>query len=540
MSWLIAMTIAPLFCIMFLKTDVVAEGEEVDPYKGILFKLYRGFLQLCIRRRWLTVAVVGALMAWALLAFGYLEDSFFPDSTTPQMLVHYWLPEGTDIRRTSEDLTKIESYIKQQPGVVDVVTFVGGGAPRYTLVYSPEKEYDSYGMLMVNVDDYRIISDLMKNVRAYLESNYVDANPKLEKIMLGPGGGYKIEARFSGPDPDKLRELSDQAKLILLDDGGAIGVRDDWRERVKIIRPLFSDPPAQRAGITRADVAKALQTAFSGTQVGIYREGDDLLPIMSRAPWNERDDVANINSIQIWSRAFDQVVPLRQVTTGIKTTWEDAIIQRKDKKRTITTQADQRTGNASVVFARVKPLIEAIPLPIGYEFEWGGEYEDSKEAQAGLAANIPVTFLLMVLVVIVLFNALRQPLIIWLTVPLALIGVTFGLLVTGEPFGFMAILGFLSLAGMLIKNAIVLIDEIDTQKKAEPDLLKAILDSSVSRMRPVLMATVTTVLGMIPLLADVFFKAMAVTIMAGLSFATVLTLIFVPVLYSIFFRSKTC
>jgi len=278
---------------------------------------------------------------------------------------------------------------------------------------------------------------------------------------------------------------------------------------------------------------------FTGSKVGIYREDDKLLSIISRAPDEERNNIDNLENVQVWSYVTRSAIPLRQVINGIETSWEDAVVHRRNRKRTITTQASQKTGNASVVFERVRPKIEAIPLPIGYELEWGGEYEDARDAQAALFSNIPPTIVLVLLILIILFNAIRQPLIICLTVPLAIIGVVVGLLVTVQPFGFMALLGFLSLAGMLIKNAIVLIDQIDLEIREGKEPYKAILDSSVSRLRPVSMAAMTTVLGMIPLLFDIFFIGMAVTIMAGLTFATILTLIVVPVLYAILFRARS-
>jgi multidrug efflux pump subunit AcrB len=230
------------------------------------------------------------------------------------------------------------------------------------------------------------------------------------------------------------------------------------------------------------------------------------------------------------------MIPLRQVVLGFDTAFEDDIVMRKDRKRTLTVFCDPKSGPASLLFQRLRPQIEAIDLPTGYTLEWGGEYEDSAEAQAGLTAMLPVFFLVMVLVVIALFNALRQPLIIWLCVPLALIGVTAGLLLTGQPFGFMALLGFLSLSGMLIKNAIVLIDQINLEMGEDKPPFAAIVDAGVSRLRPVAMAALTTALGMIPLLLDAFFVAMAVTIIAGLLFATLLTMVVVPVLYALFFR----
>jgi len=537
MSWVIAVTITPLFCVLFLKPSENTNSTD-DPYKGALFVMYKNFLVLCLQFRWMAVGVVVALLLSAVHAFGYLEDSFFPDSSSPIILAHYWLPEGTDIRKTSADTVEIEKFILKQEGVESVSTFVGAGAPRFMLVYSPEKSYDGYALLMVTVDDYKRNDALMKTIKDHLKNKYVNSNPKLEKIRLGPGGGFAIEARFSGQSPTKLRELSEKAKKIMRDDGGVAGIRDDWRERVKIVRPIFSESQARRAGVNRDDLAEALQTAFIGTPVGIYRERDELLPILSRKPEEERSNVDHIKDVHIWSHTAQSAIPIRQVVSRFDTTWEDAVRHRREKRRTITMQSDQKSGNASVVFNRIRDKIESIPLPPGYEFEWGGEYEDSIDAQKGLTKNLPVTVLMMIFVVITLFNALRQPLIVWLTIPLSIIGVTYGLLLTGESFGFMAMLGFLSLSGMLIKNAIVLIDEIDLQIKEGKERHHAIIEASVSRMRPVSMAAITTVLGMIPLLTDVFFKGMAVTIMAGLSFATLLTLIIVPVFYAIFFNIK--
>ena len=534
MSWVLAITVTPLLCVVFLKGNAKQVG--MDPYQGFLYQIYKAILRISIRFRWLTVAMMLGLLFLAMYGFTLLEDSFFPGSTRPQLMINYWRTEGTDIRATSEDLKKIEEYVMTLKGVESATTFVGMGALRFILVYAPEKNYSSYGQILVTVDDYRRIDSLIPVIRQYLDNHFPDAEPKLKKFRLGPGSGAMIKARFSGPDPVILRQISEQAQAIMREDGGAIDIRDDWRQRVKVLRPQFKEAQARLVGISRSDVSKTLETAFTGTQVGIFREGDKLLPIISRPPEAERVNVDSINDLQIWSQVAQQSIPLRQVVSGFTTEWQDAIIHRYNRKRTITPQCDPKVGNASVVFERIRPKIEAIELPIGYKLEWGGEYEDSANAQKALAAGIPMSFLAMILVVIVLFNALRQPLIIWLCVPFAIIGVAPGLLLTGESFGFMALLGFLSLSGMLIKNVIVLLDQMDLEIREGKAPFQAILESSVSRLRPVTMAAITTVLGMIPLIFDAFFIGMAVTIMFGLTFATVLTLILVPVLYAIFFR----
>ncbi|RKZ36838.1 MAG: AcrB/AcrD/AcrF family protein [Gammaproteobacteria bacterium] len=533
MSWLIAVTITPLFCVLFLKPSL---KQTADPYRGILYQIYQWFLRVCIRFRWLTIMTMFGLLFLAIYGFGFLEDSFFPGSTRPQFMINYWRVEGTDIRETSEDLKQIEKFLMTVDGIESVASFVGGGALRFILLYTPEKNYKSYGQLLVTVKDYREIDHLIPKVRQYLAQTFPDAEPKIKKFKLGPGSGAQIKVRFSGPDPVVLRQLSNQAQAIMHADGGALEIRDDWRQRVKMLRPQFAEAQARVLGISRSALSQSLETVFSGTQVGVYREGNKRLSIISRPPEAERVGVDNIKNIHLWSPAAQHSIPLRQIVSGFETVWIDPLIHRRNRKRTIIAQCDPKVGNASVVFERIRPKIEAIELPLGYEMEWGGEYEDSTNAQKALSVNLPITFLIMVVIVIFLFNALRQALIIWLCVPLAIIGVTPGLLLAGESFGFMALLGFLSLTGMLIKNAIVLIDQIDLEIREGKAPFYAILDSSVSRLRPVTMAAITTVLGMIPLIFDAFFISMAVTIMFGLAFATILTLIVVPVLYAIFFR----
>jgi multidrug efflux pump subunit AcrB len=356
------------------------------------------------------------------------------------------------------------------------------------------------------------------------------------KFILGPGSGGKIQIRFSGPDAETLRTLASEAMTFLHEDGDAKAIRTDWRQQVKVVRPVVAEEEANYAGVATPDVALTIAMGFEGETVGVYREGDELLPIIVRAPEPERNQVESIQNLQIWSPAAQQNIPLRQVVSGFETDFEDEIVQRLNRKSTITVHADPKYGAASALLGRIRPKVEALEKGPDYEIEWWGEYRDSSRAQEGIAASLPFFLLSMVLIVIGLFNALRQPLVIWLCVPLAIIGVTAGLLLTRQPFGFMALLGFMSLSGMLIKNAIVLIDEIEIQKTQTSDLYKAIVESGVSRLRPVAMAALTTALGMIPLVVDAFFVAMAVTVIFGLMVATVLTMIVVPVFYAMLFR----
>jgi len=534
-SWVTAVTVTPLLGTMFLKPS--SASADADPYGGRFYAVYKGFLRGCVRRRWLTLAIVFGLFLISLVGFRFVDQSFFPPSTRPQLMVDVWLPQGTYIDTTKQTVSEIEDYVLSLEGVTHTTSLIGKGALRFLLTYTPEKLNSSYAQLLVDVDDSSRIGPLLDEIELHLTDNYPDVQAYAMRFQLGPGSNGKIQARFSGPDANELRVLASQAEEILYADPNTKGIRNNWRQRVKVIRPEIAEEQANLNGIQRSDIAHTLDRGFQGRMVGSYREQDLSIPIVLRAPEAEQRDVASLQNLQIWSPAAKRAIPLRQVISRIDTGFEDAIIERRNRLRTITVYADPIKGSPSVVFARVRPKIEGLSLPTGYRLEWGGEYEDSNNARNGLMRGIPAFIAIMALTTVALFNSLRQPLIIWLCVPLALIGVTGGLLATGQPFGFMALLGFLSLSGMLIKNAIVLIDEINSQRSEGKQLTSAIVDSAVSRLRPVAMAAATTALGMIPLLFDAFFVSMAVTIIAGLVFATILTMIVVPVLFAVFYRA---
>ncbi len=536
LSWVTAVTVTPVLCVMYLKPPKPGE-EQQDPYQQGFYIKYRSFLSQCIHKRYLTTVVVLGMFVTALWGFTYVDQSFFPGSTRPQFMVDVWLAQGTHIDETVARVAEIEDYLGEFEEVAHVTSLIGQGGLRFLLTYTPEKLSGSYAQLLVDVDDYRSIAEIGPTIDAYLAEQYPDMLAYYSVFQLGPGSTGKIQARFSGPDIDELRRLSRETMAIFRADADSKSVRTDWREQVKLIRPVLADQRANISGITRPMVAQVVSQAFQGETAGYYREDDLQIPIILRARDQDREDVSSAQNLQIWSPVAQRMIPMRQVVSAFETVFEDEIINRRNRKRTMTIYADPDTGLATKLFERVRPRVEALQLRTGYELEWGGEYEDSGKANAALSATIPTFVLAMILVTIVLFNSLRQPLIIWLCVPLALIGVTVGLLSTGQPFGFMALLGFLSLMGMLIKNAIVLIDQINIEIGAGKALKAAILDSGVSRLRPVAMAALTTALGMIPLVMDAFFASMAITIIGGLIFATMLTMVVVPVFYAILYRA---
>jgi len=534
-SWIFAITVVPFLADLMFKEN---SSEAITPKEGKFMLGYKSMMRTLLKIRWIPIGATVLLFAVSVWGFQFVKSGFFPASTTPQVVVDYWLPEGTDITQTKSDMLKIESELTTYDGIQDVQTLIGKGALRYMLVYSGESGNTAYGQFLLKMDSYELIEDIIPKIQSHIDDNYPDAQAKVWQFQLGPGGGSKIEAEFSGPDPAVLRTLADKAKAIMTADGRAISIKDNWRQPTSVIEPVYSSNKGRRLGVSREDFSSALLKNFSGTNVGVYREEDKLIPIIARAPESERLDAESIGQIQIIS-STGIAVPLEQVVDSVDTVWRNSLLLREDRVWRIKAQSDPVSGDlVSDLFSRLKPQIEAIELPPGVKLEWGGEFGSSSEANGDLASTIPLGFLAMVLVVVVLFNALKQPLVIWLVVPLSLIGVVLGLVVTGTPMEFMAILGLLSLSGLLIKNAIVLVDQMDIEIEEGKPRFDAVVDSAASRVRPVMMGALTTVLGVIPLFYDAFFQSMAVVLVFGLTFATILTLIVVPALYAVIFNIK--
>jgi multidrug efflux pump subunit AcrB len=443
----------------------------------------------------------------------------------------------------AQDLRQAEKKMLADERVASVATFMGAGPPRFYLPVDPESPYQSYAQFIVNVQDYRDIDDLMNELNTWFRQNYPQALVPLRKYGVGPSNTWKFELRIGGPsiaDPGVLRSLADQVVAILEGSPLSDSVRTDWRQRVQKVVPEYNQERARWAVVTREDIANTTKRAYDGRTIGLYREKDNLIPIVMRHVGEERESVSNMRALQVQPRMSTYTIPLSQVTDDVKTEWEDSLIWRRDRRRTITVQANPVFG-ITLPSLRTSVLadIEAIELPPGYTMEWGGEHEDTLDSQAALIPGVVPTVAVILFIIVALFNAFRPPLIIVLTIPFAAIGITAGLLATDTPFGFLALLGAMSLSGMMIKNAIVLLDQINLDIEAGKTRYQAVIDSAISRLRPVALAAATTVLGVIPLLQDIFWIGMAVTIMAGLSFGTILTMVMVPTLYCTLFRVKS-
>lgn len=535
LSWVLAITVTPLFGYLFLKVKSV--DAEADPYAGFVYQVYQKLLNGVLHARVFTVIVLVLITIACFAGFGSVKQEFFPYSNTPLFYINYQLPEGADIRMTAKNMAEIEKVIQEKQGVISVASFVGRGASRYILTYAPEQPNPSYGKFIVRVTDISLIDNLAAALKQQLSAANPNAEIRTERLVFGPSNKAKIEVRFSGADSAILRQLGREATDIMGDDGAFTDIRTDWRQRETILAPIFNAERARIAGIGLNDVALSLQFATTGVQASTYRENDKLIPIVVRPPDNERHDPSRLQDRLVYSASTQTFVPITQVIDRVETRSDEALIHRRNRVRTLTAQAEPVIGfNANQARNRIIALVEKINIPYGYKMEWGGEFESSRDAQTALNSKLPASMLVMLIISILLFGKVRQPLIIWLVVPMSVCGVVLGLLSFDKPFSFMALLGLLSLSGMLMKNAIVLVDEIDTQIAEDKDHYDAIIHASVSRIRPVFLAAGTTILGMLPLLNDVFFASMAVTIMGGLAFATLLTLIAVPVFYALFFR----
>jgi len=539
-SWVISMTLTPIQCIDMLKID--GSHSDVDPYDTKFFRGYRGVLSGAINMRWITLGIMAVLLVASVIGFGQVRQLFFPDSSMTKFMVDFWTPEGTRIERVAKDLETAEKKLSADERVEGVATFIGSGPPRFYLPVEPELPYSSYGQLIVNVHDAKEIDGVIADLAPWFKETYPNAFPILKKYGVGPSNTWKIEVRISGPAeaaPGVLRSTAKKVREVIDNEAFAAYSRTDWRQRVQKVVPEYNQERARWASVTRDDLAQTTKRAFDGRTIGLFRDGDSIIPIILRHDEEERRKVGAMDVLQIQPSMSTKSVPLAQVVDGVSTAWEDPLIWRRDRRRTITVQSNPIPGVTTPSLRKaLVQQVEAIKLPPGYTLEWGGDFESSGDANRSLIPGIIPAIAIVAFIIVALFNAFKPPLVIVLIIPFVLIGITAGLLGFDVPFGFMALLGSMSLAGMMIKNAIVLLDQVNLELEEGKTRYEAIVNSGLSRLRPVMLAAGTTVLGVIPLLQDVFWVGLAVTIMAGLTFGSVLTMILVPVLYAIFFNVK--
>lgn len=544
-SWLVSLTVIPMLCVYFLRVQATRGGDDFDTpfYRG-----YRRVLQSALQHRLLTVGVMVSVFALALYAFRFVPNLFFPENDRPLIVAEFEFPFGTAIEHNLAATRRIEEHIQselqvgpeREEGITSWVTYVGEGGPRFTLGYSGEQPAAYVSAMLINASSRAAVVELAPKLERWCNETFPGLNATIRPLQTGPAGWPPIQVQVMGRDLDTLFAIVDEVKAQLRTIDGTRLIDDDWGAQAKKFRVRIDQARARRAGLTSQDIAVSLEAYLSGLVATEFREGEELIPITLRAGAHERNDLGNLESINVFSQTSGQVVPLKQVA-NLEVVWEPGIIRRRDRLRTVTVEAATQPGiTAAEVNAQLETWLEerSVEWPFGYRWRIAGEYEDSAESSAAIGAKLPIAALAITLLLVIQFNSFRKPAIVLLTIPFGLIGVVVGLLVARSYFGFMTLLGVVSLSGIVINNAIVLLDriqlEMDEFGRHPQD---AIIQAAQRRLRPILLTTATTVGGLIPLWlgGGPMFEPLAIAILFGLLFATVLTLGLVPALYSIFY-----
>ncbi|SCX76548.1 efflux RND transporter permease subunit [Desulfoluna spongiiphila] len=544
-SWLLTLSMVALLCIKAIR--VTTEGEKETLFTRFAGR-YRKALELCLRRPWLTIGGIVMVFVVCMGMFRFIPFIFMPPSDRPLVTVNVELPMGTDIQRTQEIVSGVNDFIQKNmapdgnegDGVVSWSTYTGEGAPKYDLGYVAPEASPNNAHILINTTSDEASTPVIAALETYFLSTWPDAKYKVSRLVSGGGSADPVAIRVIGNDAESLYRISESVKAELAKIPGATNISDDWGMLSKKLVVKVDPIKSQMAGLTNQDIAVALETELSGSTTGSYREGEDVIPIIMRENRSGLLTVEEIEGLSITSRSTGKSIPLTQVAE-INTEWQSGKILRRDLNVTQTITCDVREDTtASDVIKAVTPWLDEAQAtwPSGTRYELGGDAEGSSKAMGAVVAKLPWSGVIIVLLLIWQFNSLKKPLIILLTIPLGLIGVIIGMLITGSYFGFMAFLGVISLAGIVINNAIVLLDRIrieEEELKKEP--AQAIVDAACQRFRPILLTTATTSLGLLPLWlgGGIMWEPMAISILFGLLFSTVLTLVFVPVMYSRFY-----
>jgi len=537
LSWIFALVQTTVFGDFILKEGSGEAGK--DPYDTPFYHKLTNFIEAVVAWRWVTVGIVVGLFVLSMYLFKFVKQDFFPAINKKQFKVDYFLPQGTDINTLERDIKTMEEFLLSREDVKNVSISLGAPPLRYylaTISWSPRPHYAN---LVIETNDYKAADSVMVIFRKHVLNSYPDAMAVFHKYKVSPYPDAVIEATFDGPDEKVLQDLADQAKAIMRSEPLVNSVRDSWGERTFKIEPVYSQNKGRIANVTRAEMATAVQRVTDGQQIGEYREGDWVLPIVLKDVNRDDYDYSNFGSIPIMN-AGGSIVALEQVTDELKLGWEARNIRKYNRELSIAAQCELIPGIGNKeAEAKLMPLIEAIELPPGYTLWWDGIYEDQTDSTNAIMSNMLLTIVIIISILMFLFGDFRKTTIVILMIPLVMIGITFSFLASGLMFGFFAILGLLGLVGMVIKNAIVLFDQAEEEMKTNgKSKYQSIIIAARSRTIPVAMAAGTTILGMLPLIPDPMFGGMAVTIMGGLFVATILTIIVLPSFYAIFFNLK--
>jgi multidrug efflux pump subunit AcrB len=565
LSWLLALTHVPIHADFSLKVKPQKDGES-DLFDSKYYRKLRKVLNGVLNHKMVTIAVAVILVGISAYCYKFIPQMFFPDMSYDQIYVEYNLPYGTTVERVERDLVEMEKYFFADKNVEHVTTSIGGTPGRYCLVRAIAEPAMNYGEVIVQFKNKKKMLKEIPKMQKELMEMFPEAYLRVKQYNL-MYRKYPIEAAFSGPDPSVLKSLASQAEEIMRNSEATYLVTNDWADKVPSLMVNYDQSVARNAGITRSDAGISLMAAAGGIPSGTYISGNEQYTIYIKSTEPDGSAVESLENAPIWSMSpsllssldmetikglfagivsYEDIVassiksvPLSEITNGVSIQWEEPVVRRVNGERTIKVQCNNTDGyTAAQAREAILPEIEKIEIPDGYTLSWLGEYDASKTSTKYLFKNVPLAIILMFLIMIALFNDIKKPLVIVCCLPLIAVGVVFGILATGQQFGFVAIVGTLGIIGMMIKNGIVLIDEINRQITSGIDSYEALVSATLSRFRPVMMASLTTVVGMFPLLSDPLFGSLAVTIMCGLTVGTIITLVFLPVVYALFFKIR--
>ena len=534
LSWVLAITQNVFFVQEFVRRPRPDELKG-ELFSGRAYDLFRQALRWTIQRRYVVLGAMVLLLVIAGWGFRFIPQQFMPLLNKQYFSVDVWLPEGTRIEESDRQMTEMTAYLNSLEGVKKVSSFVGQTPPRYYLANAAYGPQPNYAQCLVEADTPEKSRELQAMLYDRLPDMFPDALVRVNSFEINSIPQALIEARFCGDDPEVLDSLTNLALEIMRKNPKVLNARNEWGNMALMIKADYDPVKAGRLNVGRHDMMNAVKAVNDGTAVGVYRDRDKKVPVLLHTDVKGSWDMESVEDLPIWNGRNS--APLGQVADGIGLAWEYPLVRTYDRKLSMAAQCDVKRGHTmKEVHSEIREEIERIRLPEGYTFFWDSQYKDQKEAMAALTKYFPLAIIMLLVILVMLFGNFRQPLIIFLILPLSLIGMVFGLWVTGFQFGFFCIAGWLGLLGMIIKNVIVLLDEVNIQQKAGVEPYTAVIEATVSRARPVLMAALTTVFGSIPLLFDIVFGGMAATIVFGLSFATLLTLFVTPALYTIFYK----
>lgn len=536
LSWVLALTQIPVFCDLFLQVKKREEKGKKEKF----FEFCHNFLEKVLAHRMLSLGIVIGAFVFSMILFTRLPITFFPDSDKKGFVVNLWLPEGTSLNKTDEISKIVENEILKDENVTVAAGAVGSSPSRYYVATIPELPNESFSQIIVAVKDLESVNRVGKNIKKFVNENIPDARVEIRKYVNGIPTRYPVELRISGADPYVLRELSKDVMDIMRKTPHTENIQTDWKNKVLTWAPKLAQNVERKNMISPMDVANSISKATDGVTIGKYKEGTELMPIVIREKsGGQQIDVNSIGQIPVWGLGLKNL-PLNKIIEKEELKWEDPEIHRRNRVRTITVQCDVKDGQtAESVRKLIAKEVEKLDIPANYKLEWGGEYYEQNKNVSAVLSSVPLQGIIMFSICVFLFASLRDPFIIFVILPLSFIGIAPGLFISGRSFGFMSIIGAISLTGMMIKNSIVLIDEIKYEINIEKkDPYTAVIDSAVSRIRPVSMASVTTIFGMLPLVFDPLYGDMAITIVFGLTASTMLTLFVVPLLYAMLYKIK--